>query len=518
MTMYCNGPVHAWRGRRGTVLVVLATASAWSLLSQCCTFAVPQARGKLLDATGTDVYAHGAELGMQEPKFSSRTSFVAAGALLAATTASVERLKLQHRMAAESSETEAAPPKPKKVRITAFDSIRFFLIAYIVCGHFITFAAPGPFALKAISQINVVVGAFFALSGYVAAYTTTENAERAASPKLLNTPPPKWFLQRVFGYYPLHLLVLLLFSPMFLFSDVTFSGWPTAIWHGFLSAGMLQAWFPMHAEVWNAPTWFLSALTFAMAALPFALPVLAKQSKSELRRTGLVLFFIGLLPKLGYCYDHQAWGMLEGAMSPKAMPNLAIFNMQRFNPFYALIEVLLGAVACRLVMLDGAKGEEKAPKTNVLSTLVPLLGMVAVVVLRAMGVLELSDLLTRALVFIPLFLYFLMSAHRASVLPEVKDGVVKCLGSKFLVALGNLAFPIFVVHGPIGQVFYKKVIATKLFGGTMLAVVGPQFFYAYLAIVLVAAWVLQKAFLTNKQVSSLSSKAVEKLSKLFGSS
>ena len=42
-----------------------------------------------------------------------------------------------------------------------------------------------------------------------------------------------------------------------------------------------------------------------------------------------------------------------------------------------------------------------------------------------------------------------------------------------------------VVHGPLGQVFYKKVaasrshdhgqvIASKLFGGTMLAVVGPQ--------------------------------------------
>eukprot|EP00435_Cladocopium_sp_Y103_P019710 s2789_g4.t1 len=188
-------------------------------------------------------------------------------------------------------------------------------------------------------------------------------------------PAPKWILQRVFGYFPLHLLVLLIFSPMFLFSDVTFNGWPTAIWHGFLSAGMLQAWFPMHAEVWNAPTWFLSALTFAMAALPFALPVLAKQSKAQLRRTGLVLFLVGLLPKLGYCYDFQAWGMLEGAMSPKALPNLAMFNMQRFSPFYALIEVLLGAVACRMVMLDGAEGEEKAPKTNVLSTALPLLGM-----------------------------------------------------------------------------------------------------------------------------------------------
>ncbi|CAJ1403670.1 unnamed protein product [Effrenium voratum] len=108
-----------------------------------------------------------------------------------------------------------------------------------------------------------------------------------------------------------------------------------------------------------------------------------------------------------------------------------------------------------------------------------------------------------------------MSAHRASVVPEVKDGIVKVLGSKFLVGLGNLAFPIFVVHGPLGQIFYKKVIATKLFGGTMMSLFGPQFFYAYLAIVLVAAWVLQKAFLTNKQVSNLSGKMVDKLSKLF---
>ena len=39
-----------------------------------------------------------------------------------------------------------------------------------------------------------------------------------------------------------------------------------------VSAFMLVAWFPAHAEIWNAPTWFLSALTFAMVALPHALP------------------------------------------------------------------------------------------------------------------------------------------------------------------------------------------------------------------------------------------------------
>lgn len=31
---------------------------------------------------------------------------------------------------------------------------------------------------------------------------------------------------------------------------------------------VVQAWFPAHAEIWNAPTWFLSALTFAMIVLP----------------------------------------------------------------------------------------------------------------------------------------------------------------------------------------------------------------------------------------------------------
>ncbi|CAJ1403673.1 unnamed protein product [Effrenium voratum] len=348
------------RGARGLVAAVIVAAT---LLSQYAGWAFlapaqePSANSVIFDSRATQL--HSAEPIQEESVFSSRVSFLVAGAALVGGARAIRHRPQQQQLAAEASEAGAPPPKPKKVRITSFDSIRFFLIAYIVCGHFITFAGPNEFAFKAISQINVVVGAFFALSGYVAAYTTTENAERAASAKLLNTPSPKWILQKVFGYFPLHLLVLLLFSPAFLFADVNFNGWPTAIWHGFLSAGMLQAWFPMHAEIWNAPTWFLSALTFATAALPFSLPVLAKQSKAQLRRTGLMLFVIGLLPKLGYCYDFQAWGMLEGAMNPKALPNLAMFNMQRFSPFYALIEVLLGAVACRLVMLDGADGEEE---------------------------------------------------------------------------------------------------------------------------------------------------------------
>jgi hypothetical protein len=60
-----------------------------------------------------------------------------------------------------------APKSGKKIRIQAFDSMRFFLIIQIVLGHFISFANPSPAVLKFFSQHNVLVGAFFALSGYV---------------------------------------------------------------------------------------------------------------------------------------------------------------------------------------------------------------------------------------------------------------------------------------------------------------------------------------------------------------
>jgi peptidoglycan/LPS O-acetylase OafA/YrhL len=399
--------------------------------------------------------------------------------------------------------------KGKRVRIAAFDSMRFFLICMIVLGHFVRFANPSAFVFTLLSQHNTVVGAFFALSGYVTAYTSTEIGQRAASPKLLDTPKQKWILSRVFGYYPLHLLVLLLFSPMFLYADVHYSGWLVALWHGFLSVTLTQAWFPMHAEVWNAPTWFLSSLTFATALLPFSLPSMAKMNKPQLRRTAGWLFLINLLPKLGYSYDFAgAARLMEGVVSNKLFPNIAVFNMQRFHPPFLAAEIMLGAVACRLVMLDDAPGEESPVSTNALSTLVPLVGMGGILWVRSLpGVLQVSDLLVRSVVFVPLFLRLLMAAHRNTV-RSVKDPTVAFLSNKLLVGLGNLSFPIFIVHGPIGQVFYKKLIATKLFGK---ALTGPEYFGTYLVTVLMSAWLLQQTFLRSKAVANWSKETVDQL-------
>ena len=61
-------------------------------------------------------------------------------------------------------------------------------------------------------QINVVVGAFFVISGYVAAYTTTELGQRKGSKRLDNAV--EFVVTRIMGHWPLHLVVLLIFSPM----------------------------------------------------------------------------------------------------------------------------------------------------------------------------------------------------------------------------------------------------------------------------------------------------------------
>lgn len=390
----------------------------------------------------------------------------------------------------------ADPPK-KKPRIDAFDSLRFFLIAYIASGHFIHTATKNPFVLSLISQINVVVGAFFVLSGYVAAYTTTELGERKYNAARLDNPV-QFTVSRIMGFWPLHMLVLLIFSPMFFWVDATYKGPLVAAWHGLISSSLLSSWFPLSAEVWNAPTWFLSALSFCLMVLSYALKVLAVQSKSQLRRSLAILAGLSFLPRLAYSYDLNAWGIMEGMLSARTHPNYALFNSLRFSPLGALLEVLMGAAACRLVMLDK---DEETKETG--STILPLVGMIGILVLRASGVIAINDMIVRSLFFIPLFIKFLMRLHRESVGPDSSKKLIpKFLNLGLFKWLGGISFPIFIVHGPLGQLFYKKAVATKLFGGSLARI--PGFFGVYWATVIASAFLLNKFFVQNKKVQEVS--------------
>lgn len=404
----------------------------------------------------------------------------------------------------------APAKKASKPRLPALDSLRFFLIAYIAVGHFVAFATRDPFLLKLLTQVNVWVGPFFVLSGYVAGYTATELGKYEASARV--KPAGAYTVARVAGFYPLFALIQILFGAMFAFADNFYNGPVATVAHAIMSATLTQAWFPAHAEIWNAPTWFLSALTFAMIVLPHVLPAIAEMRKAGLKKLLAVLTGVSLLGKLAYSYDLNAWTLLEGVTSARAHPNLMFWNLTRFHPFYALVEVLIGVAAVRLVMVEQVDDEGKPsagePKPAG-SALLPALGLLGITLARAAGYLPLNDPLTRALLFVPLFTLLIMRLHRQTI--QGSKGFAGFLSHPVLTYLGTLSFPIFIVHGALGQLFYKKVIASRVWGKVM----GLDFFPIYCAIVVAFAAACQHLFLENKKVQEISKNITAKMTTLL---
>lgn len=119
--------------------------------------------------------------------------------------------------------------------------MRFFLIAYIGVGHFVGFATRDAFILRLLSQVNVWVGAFFVISGYVAGYTATEVGKYEASARV--KPAWAYTVARVAGFYPLFLLVQLIFAPMFIYADNFYNGPVATAAHFLMSATLTQAWW-----------------------------------------------------------------------------------------------------------------------------------------------------------------------------------------------------------------------------------------------------------------------------------
>merc|ERR1719353_218622 len=380
--------------------------------------------------------------------------------------------------------------KRTKPRLPALDSTRFFLIAYIALVHFM--AAGGvrnAFALKFISQVNVVVGAFWVLSGYVAAYVSTELGKAEVIENRVSPLGPS-FASRLMGYYPLYLLSQVLFLPVYLIADLKFGGPLTALKNAVMTTALAQSWFPLQAEVWNAPTWFLSAMTFATPPM----------------------LLCSLLPKLWYSWTLDAWTIMEGMLNARTHPNIALFNVMRFNPVFALVELLLGIVGARMVMLKTEEETDASAKSGPPPALL-VAAMVGGLLARTLGYLQVNDMIFRSVFFVPCFTWFLQRVHAVTAQTGGVVGLIKQMAGKLPTYLGSLAFPIFVLHGPIGQIFYKKVVATKLFGFVLSKY--PMLFGVWCATVLGSAALVQKYFVESAQVKEWGKNAAKKLGNLL---
>ncbi|CAE7237011.1 unnamed protein product, partial [Symbiodinium sp. CCMP2456] len=119
---------------------------------------------------------------------------------------------------------------------------------------------------------------------------------------------------------------------------------------------------------------------------------------------------------------------------------------------------------------------------------------------------DFNDAIIRGVLFVPLFTKFLTQMHRDALTANPAP-ITKFFGSKPMATLGSIAFPMFILHGPIGQIFYKKVLAKKLWGGPM----STRFFPIYLAICLGMSHLTNEYFVKNKKVGAIAGKVAQVL-------
>merc|ERR1712107_427679 len=141
----------------------------------------------------------------------------------------------------------------------------------------------------------------------------------------------------------------------------------------------------------------------------------------------------------------------EGNFQTKAPPNR--WNLTRFNPLWALFEVTMGITAVRDVMLDDVKVVGK----NISNPLWFFLASYGSLALRLTRF-NLNDAMVRTCFFIPLYTKFVTTLHR-DCLSQKPAAITRFFGSKTMTRLGSLAFPMFILHGPVGQLFYKRSVA-----------------------------------------------------------
>ncbi|CAK9113970.1 unnamed protein product [Durusdinium trenchii] len=396
---------------------------------------------------------------------------------------------------------DVKPVKASKPRIDCIDGCRFALVFPIVVAHFARFSTSNLTALKLLTQENVLVGGFFVISGYVSAYTTTKLGALGVEEKKVANPE-LFFWQRVMAYYPLHFVSSALFAPMFIWVERNFNAtWKMIAFRAFLNFSMLQAWFPKEAEIWNQPTWFLSALTFSNLTMPtFVLPQVAQLTKNGLQKLFFALTGISLLQKVSYSETARFHSHHEHPVDGKVMHPL-IWNLTRFHPFWALMEMTMGIVAARHVMLD-TEEEKKKPQSNPLWL---FLAAYASLGLR-LTTFDFNDAIVRGVLFVPIFTKFLTAMHRDA-LSAQPSAITRFFGCKTMATLGSIAFPMFIVHGPVGQIFYKKAIAKKIWGKPM----PHAFFPFYLAIVLGISHLVNEHFVKNKKVGAIAGKVAQTL-------
>lgn len=326
-------------------------------------------------------------------------------------------------------------------KINSLTSIRFILILFIVNGHFFQVTNADEFWLRFWKQHNIIVGCFFLLSGYMMALVSGARKDTGS----INT----WMIlkKRLMRVYPTYFLTLLVFSPMFIYVELFYQK-PLSelLLQIFLVLTMTQSWIPEYGTIWNGPTWFLSSIVLSWMLFPTVNKAL-KTLKIRNSFLLLVLTFFALLGIRCIYSSLTSWNMAEGMLIENRLP---WFNFFRFFPPFNFLEFLMGVLAGHIYLSIKSQGRVIPASLETIF----ILGFVALLILRPF--IAMNDLLTRTILMLPVFIGLIIS------LSFQRSIFSKLLGMKLFVFCGELSFSIYILHGALGQLFYKKAVVNYL--------------------------------------------------------
>lgn len=274
----------------------------------------------------------------------------------------------------------------------------------------------------------VAVSFFFTLSGFILTYSSLDRQNQ------LRVARRPFWAARFARVYPVYFVGLVVSLPMFL-------GWlvtqdpplPAAkAWAiGGATLSLVQAWWPLASNVWNAPGWSLSVEAFFYFTFPWTAIAI-----SQLSRRNLWLLMLGC-----WCVS-LAIPIVYMALQPDGLARVdwttdaTWLKVVKFNPLIRLPEFLFGIALGRLF------GDQLASGSWSLKALgAPLSALASILIVAALAVSDVvPELILHNGLLLPLFglLIYSLAAGRGP--------VAWLLSSRWAVLLGNASYAMYILH------------------------------------------------------------------------
>ena len=239
---------------------------------------------------------------------------------------------------------------------------------------------------------------FFLLSGFLLSYSYNN--------KEINIK--KFYLTRLFKFYPLYIFTLLLF--------LKYKG--KLIYNIFL----LQSWIFGKALIFNGPTWYLSTLISLLILFPALLSFQKKHPK-------FFLYFV-IITNI---YTYYAFLTFV-----RYSDNISIHHLINYSPIFHISSFVLGMGVYSQI--------KNFKKKKYYSIFIILYFSFLILFVQYNKIIPYFSSLV-AFSFTPLIMFLFLDS-----------GVIsQMLGNSFFIYLGNLSFSLYVLHNPIFLLYEKFV-------------------------------------------------------------